>query len=98
MLRLLLAAEEQGKDWKGLGAGGSRRILEDVPSLDFYASRRIPFDEFLPWEVVDSKVDRELLRREALRAHGQREDPVADRVRDKKWSIENEQSNVGVAI
>ncbi len=70
--RLLLKAEEEGKDWKWLLQKAKRPWIDGVPSLDFYVSRHIPFDERLPWEVVDSRIDRELLKREALRArHGE---------------------------
>jgi hypothetical protein len=44
-------------------------IVDGVPPVDFYVSRRIGFDELLPWEVVDSLIPRSLLEREAMRAH-----------------------------
>ncbi len=67
--RLLYAAEQQGKDWKWLLQQGSERLAAEVPPIDFYAMRRFGFDEVLPWEIVDSRIDRRLLLREAMRAH-----------------------------
>jgi hypothetical protein len=46
-----------------------KRIITEVPPVDFYVSRRIPFTEVLPWESVDSLIPRALLEREAMRAH-----------------------------
>ena len=46
-----------------------RKLLDEVPPVDFYVSRRIGFSETLPWESVDSLIDRKLLEREAMRAH-----------------------------
>lgn len=67
--KLLLEVEKQGKDWKWLVKKGAETIVEGVPPIDFYVARRIPFDEILPWEVVDSLINKDLLKREALRAH-----------------------------
>jgi len=67
--RLLYAAEMAGKDWKWLLSQGSKRIDPQVPDIDHYATRRFSFDEPLPWEIVDSRIDRRLLLREAQRAH-----------------------------
>lgn len=67
--QLLHELEKQNQEWKWLLKGTNKRILTDVPEVDFYVSRRIPFQEFLPWEVVDSKIPRDLLLREAMRAH-----------------------------
>ncbi len=67
--QLLFAAENAGKDWKWLLSNGSERLAPGVPEIDFYATRRFSFDEPLPWEIVDSRIDRRLLLREAQRAH-----------------------------
>jgi radical SAM superfamily enzyme YgiQ (UPF0313 family) len=67
--RLLAAAEYSNKDWKWLLQQGSNRLAPEVPPIDFYATRRFGFDEILPWEIVDSKIERKLLLREAMRAH-----------------------------
>lgn len=86
--KLLLKAEEEGRDWKWLLQKAKRPWIAGVPTLDFYVSRHIPFEESLPWEVVDSRIDRELLKREALRArHGESygrerdDDGASDRAR-----------------
>ncbi len=65
---MLVAAEIAGQDWKWILRMAKKPWLKAVPTLDFYVTRRIPFQEFLPWEVVDSRISRELLMREALRA------------------------------
>lgn len=67
--KLLIHAEREGRDWKWLLAQAAKGKIPGVPALDFYATRRIPFDQLLPWQVVDSRIDPELLRREAERAH-----------------------------
>lgn len=67
--RVLLHALEQGKDWKWLVQYSEHRLVDGTPPMSFYTTRRFGFDEILPWEVVDSRVDRKLLKREALRAH-----------------------------
>ncbi len=36
---------------------------------DFYASRRIPYDEVLPWDVIDCGVSKAFLIRESKKAH-----------------------------
>lgn len=66
--RLLYAACQQGRDWKWLVAHSDRELVASVPAVDFYVFRRIPFDEVLPWEIMDAGIDRALLRREAERA------------------------------
>ena len=67
--KLLHELEKRSENWKWLIKNTDKRILPDVPPIDFYVSRRFAFTELLPWEVVDSRVERSLLRREALRAH-----------------------------
>jgi hypothetical protein len=67
--RLLAELEKRRESWKWLMKGTSKRILDDVPPVDFYVSRRIGFDEVLPWESVDSLIPRSLLERESMRAH-----------------------------
>jgi radical SAM superfamily enzyme YgiQ (UPF0313 family) len=67
--KLLQEAENQGETWKWLMRKTDRRILAEVPPVDFYVSRRIPFEEVLPWESVDSLIPRTLLERESMRAH-----------------------------
>lgn len=66
---LLREVEEQGENWKWLMKRTHLPILEKVPPVDFYVARRIPFAETLPWEIVDARIDRKLLLREAMRAH-----------------------------
>lgn len=67
--KLLVELERQGESWKWLMKKTGRRILAEVPPVDFYVSRRIGFAELLPWESVDSLIPRTLLEREAMRAH-----------------------------
>jgi len=67
--KLLCLAEEQGKDWKWLVSNGTRELIPGVPSVDFFAVRRLEFDEVLPWDVVDSRIEKSLLKREALRSY-----------------------------
>lgn len=67
--KLLLEVERRCETWKWLMRKTDRRILPDVPPVDFYVSRRIGFQEILPWESVDSLIPRSLLEREAMRAH-----------------------------
>lgn len=67
--RLLLEAEVRGESWKWLMKHTDRQVLEGVPPVDFYVSRRIGYSELLPWEVVDSLIPRALLERESMRAH-----------------------------
>ncbi len=67
--KLLLELEKRHENWKWLMKKTDRRILPDVPPVDFYVSRRIGFEEILPWESVDSLIPRSLLEREAMRAH-----------------------------
>ena len=67
--QLLLEVERRNESWKWLMKKTSSRILPAVPPVDFYVSRRISFQEVLPWESVDSLIPRSLLEREAMRAH-----------------------------
>jgi radical SAM superfamily enzyme YgiQ (UPF0313 family) len=68
--RLLLEAEERGQGWKWIIRRKRSQILSEVPEVDFYATRRIPFDELLPWEIVDSRIKKDFLKREALKTRG----------------------------
>jgi radical SAM superfamily enzyme YgiQ (UPF0313 family) len=67
--RLLLKAEQLGKDWKWLLSREAAQALPEVPPIEYYTNRRFSFDECVPWSVVDSRIDPQLLKREALRAH-----------------------------
>jgi radical SAM superfamily enzyme YgiQ (UPF0313 family) len=67
--KLLYALEHSGQDWKWLMKKTSEPMVEGVPPVDFYVSRRFAFDEVLAWEVVDSLIPKDLLHREAMRAH-----------------------------
>jgi radical SAM superfamily enzyme YgiQ (UPF0313 family) len=67
--KLLLEAEKRGESWKWLVKRTRDPIVDGVPAVDFYVSRRIGFEETLPWEVVDSLIPRSLLERESMRAH-----------------------------
>jgi radical SAM superfamily enzyme YgiQ (UPF0313 family) len=80
--KLLLELEKRQENWKWLMKKTERRILPDVPPVDFYVSRRIEFTELLPWESVDSLIPRALLEREAMRAH-HGEDWVQPRAADQ---------------
>jgi radical SAM superfamily enzyme YgiQ (UPF0313 family) len=66
---LLHLMHSQGEEWKWLMKGTKRPLMDGVPPVDFYVSRRFDFDEVLPWEVVDSLIPKSLLKREAMRAH-----------------------------
>lgn len=66
--KLLYFLEQNGLDWKYLVQHSSEALLPDVPPADFYVLGRIPFEQALPWDVVDSRISKELLKREALRA------------------------------
>ncbi len=70
--RVLIEMAANRRDWKWLVSKARQRVLNDVPALSFYATRRIPFGEILPWEMVDSRIDRALLMREARRAYEDR--------------------------
>jgi radical SAM superfamily enzyme YgiQ (UPF0313 family) len=67
--KLLIEAERRGESWKWLMKRTNKEIIPGVPPVDFYVSRRIGFNELLPWEAVDSLIPRSLLEREAMRAH-----------------------------
>ncbi len=67
--QLLLEMERRGEAWKWLMKRTDKPLVEGVPPVDFYVSRRIRFDELLPWESVDSLIPKSLLEREAMRAH-----------------------------
>ena len=38
-------------------------------SAEFYANRRRSFDEIMPWDVVDARITKEFLKREAEKAY-----------------------------
>lgn len=76
--RILAAAEEAGRDWKWIAQQGQRKILEDVPPVSFYANRRIAYDELLPWDIVDARVEKSLLIREAERAYGREQEELLE--------------------
>ncbi|MBX7136680.1 MAG: radical SAM protein [Oligoflexia bacterium] len=78
--RLLEYIERRNLDWKWLVKNSGREIIPGVPAIDFYVSRRIPFDEILPWDMVDSRIEKSLLMREALRAHGVEAGPAPSEV------------------
>lgn len=80
--KLLLEVERRKETWKWLISKTSRRIVPEVPPVDFYVSRRISFHEVLPWESVDSLIPRSLLERESMRAH-EGEDWVQPRAEDQ---------------
>jgi radical SAM superfamily enzyme YgiQ (UPF0313 family) len=80
--KLLFELEKRHENWKWLMKKTDRRIVADVPPVDFYVSRRIDFQEILPWESVDSLIPRSLLEREAMRAH-HGEDWVQPRAADQ---------------
>jgi len=67
--QLLLRIEERQESWKSLIKNTDRELIAGVPPVDHYVSRRFAFEELLPWEIVDSRIDRQLLMREAMRAH-----------------------------
>ncbi len=69
VLKLLMHIETAGLDWKSLVKNTDKRILSDVPQVDFYVTRRFAYDECVPWEIVDSCISKELLEREARRAY-----------------------------
>jgi len=72
VVHYLLAAETQKKDWKWLMQNKHTDLKDFVPPISFYTERRIPYSEKLPWEIVDSRIEKGLLYREAMRArHGE---------------------------
>lgn len=87
--KLLFELEQQREGWKWLMRKTDRRILAEVPAVDFYVSRRIGFEELLPWESVDSLIPRSLLEREAMRAH-HGEDWVQPRADGQPMTAEEE--------
>jgi radical SAM superfamily enzyme YgiQ (UPF0313 family) len=94
--KLLLELERQQEGWKWLMRKTDRRILKEVPEVDFYVSRRIDFKELLPWESVDSRIPRSLLEREAMRAHHGEDwvQPQADGVEGRE--LEEEEAQVSI--
>lgn len=67
--KLLYEMELRNENWKWLMRRSTERLLPDVPPVDFYVSRRIGFEQLLPWESVDSLIPRSILERESMRAH-----------------------------
>lgn len=67
--QLLKLMHDRGEDWKWLMKRTSEPLLEGVPPVDYYVSRRYEIHEPLAWEVVDSLIPKSLLKREAMRAH-----------------------------
>ena len=66
---LLACAASEGRDWKWvLSAAVKGQQHYGMQPLSYYVERHIPFDERLPWEIVNSGIDRAILRREAERA------------------------------
>jgi hypothetical protein len=94
---LLLAAHRNGKGWKWLMKNTDDSLVDSVPPVDFYVSRRIPFSERLPWEIVDSRIPRSLLEREAMRAHNG-EEWVQPAVPGYERSDEDESDSVEGAV
>ncbi len=58
---LLRKAHEKGGDWKA----AARELQVD---MDFYVTRRRPFEEILPWDFIDIGVRKDYLRNEYERA------------------------------
>lgn len=65
----LWTAYQQREDWKWIVDRRKSPQLEGVPPVSYYVERRIDQEELLPWEVIDSRIDKKLLLREAGRAH-----------------------------
>jgi radical SAM superfamily enzyme YgiQ (UPF0313 family) len=61
--KLLYEMELRNENWKWLMRRSTERLLPDVPPVDFYVSRRIGFEQLLPWESVDSLIPRSILER-----------------------------------
>lgn len=59
--KLLAAVHEGGGDWK-------KAARETGMNTDFYAARRRPFDEALPWDFIDIGVRKDYLRAEFERS------------------------------
>jgi radical SAM superfamily enzyme YgiQ (UPF0313 family) len=95
--KLLLEVERRKETWKWLISKTSRRIVPEVPPVDFYVSRRISFHEVLPWESVDSLIPRSLLERESMRAH-EGEDWVQPRAEDQPLARDEAVVTRGVDI
>ncbi len=66
---LLHLMHTKGEDWKWLMKKTGTPLIEGLPPVDFYVSRRFEMEEVLAWEVVDSLIPKSLLKREAMRAH-----------------------------
>jgi radical SAM superfamily enzyme YgiQ (UPF0313 family) len=79
--RLMVEMLRLGKDWRWLVKNGSRRIVEDVPPADFYVHRLMGEEEFLPWELIDMHITRELLEREYRETFEEDVRPLIERKR-----------------
>lgn len=71
--RLLMEAHRQGcrlDGWSEHFDGEKWRRAVEASGIDisFYTTRQRDFDEVLPWDVIDSSVSKEFLRREADKA------------------------------
>lgn len=69
MAELLWEAEQQADDWRWTLKQAYQRKIAGKSFIDHFVTRRFLFEEFMPWEVVDSGIQRSLLQRECLRAH-----------------------------
>ena len=79
---LLIAMQEQGRDWRWLVKNGDREIVAGVPNADFYVFRTIAANELLPWEVVDLRIKRSLLERQYERTFTEDVAPMIARARE----------------
>jgi radical SAM superfamily enzyme YgiQ (UPF0313 family) len=97
--KLLLEAERRGESWKWLMKRTSETLVAGVPPVDFYVSRRIGFEELLPWEVVDSLIPRSLLEREAMRAHHGEDwvQPKVEGMPEREDEFDAESADEGIA-
>lgn len=95
--KLLHEVERRRESWKWLMKRTKESLVEGVPPVDFYVSRRIGFNELLPWEVVDSLIPRSLLEREAMRAH-HGEDWVQPRAEEQPMLVNEEETLRGTRV
>jgi len=76
---LMVEMLRQKEDWRWLVKNGKKRILENVPPADFYVHRIIGEEEYLPWELVDMHITRDLLEREYSETFEEDVGPLIDR-------------------